>query len=151
MNIPIQVSPADDPQIESDEHAPVVLDNGSSTIKVGFAGEDPPQSVVPSVVLQYSENETELIYSGFTRESFRSSDKISVDITRLIKGYGPNFKYFGNAVESYSPHRTSQRLSRPVASGIIEKWDDMVCGDAIDMLFSFVFGRCGAASAAFLH
>ena len=35
--------------LEDDEIAPLIIDNGSGSLKVGFAGQDAPRSVFPNV------------------------------------------------------------------------------------------------------
>lgn len=82
-------------RFKMDEHRPVVIDNGSGMVKAGFAGDDLPMSVFPSII-------------GRLKNSTPTS--------------GTDPIYVGNAAQS---KRGILMLSYPIAHGIIENMADM--------------------------
>jgi actin-related protein len=80
-----------------DDIARIVLDNGSGTIKAGFAGEDEPQAVFPNIVGRLRHTST----------SFEGSQTDS---------------YIGNQALAYKNILT---ISYPMEHGIVTNWDDM--------------------------
>ena len=76
---------------------PLVIDNGSGSIKAGLAGETQPQLVIPSV---YGECKYEKVMVGGVEE----------------------LSFVGRGVEKY---RGLCRLSYPIENGIIKDWDKM--------------------------
>ncbi|XP_072014357.1 actin, cytoplasmic-like [Amphiura filiformis] len=80
-----------------DEVQAIVIDNGSSMVKSGFAGDKNPKAVFPSVV------------SGKPRH-------------RKSNEWQDNFVYVGNAAQNSRVHVT---LKYPIEHGIVTNWDDM--------------------------
>jgi actin-related protein len=80
-----------------DEIGRLVLDNGSGTIKAGFAGDDQPQVVIPNIV-------------GRLRHTSASSEASQTD------------SYIGNQALAYKNKLT---ISYPMEHGIVTNWDDM--------------------------
>jgi len=78
-------------------NAPIVLDNGSGTIRAGFAGEDAPKCYFPA-------------YVGRPKH------------VRALAGALEGDVFIGPAVRE---HRGLLRVSYPLAHGVVEDWDDM--------------------------
>ena len=80
-----------------DDVAAVIIDNGSDTCKAGFAGDDAPRVMIPSVV-------------GRLRHQ-----------SSTVQTEQPN-TYVGNVAKL---KRASLILRYPIEHGIITNWDDM--------------------------
>jgi actin-related protein len=81
----------------ADEQTPIVCDNGSGVVKAGFAGEDAPRSIFPSIV-------------GRPKNP------------GVIIGVEAKDEYLGDEAQQ---KRGVLKITYPIEHGIVKDWDDM--------------------------
>lgn len=85
-----------------------VIDNGTGYTKMGFAGNNEPQFIIPTAIAIKEDSNIKNIFGGSTARSVGISD---LDF------------YIGD--EALSPAAANYMVKYPVRHGIIEDWDLM--------------------------
>lgn len=85
---------------------PIVIDNGSGTMKSGFAGEDAPRYVSPAIV---------------GRPKYQKVMVVSLVEDEVLR-YNNSDAYVGDTAQN---NRGLLRLSHPIDHGIVNDWNDM--------------------------
>ena len=110
----------------------VVLDNGSTLLRAGFAGEDDPVAALPVVVGKESDASRARAQVGHSTLRRKGTERASVlaagGIGEVPLGRGGN--YVGRQAQA---HAALLDLRRPVQRGVIADWD------AMQTLWEYVF------------
>ena len=81
----------------SGDKTPIVIDNGSHTIKAGFSGDDAPRAVFRPITAT-RKNQANIQFSGA---------HVGDEAVQHLNGY--------------------YRISKPLQGNEVSSWDDMVC------------------------
>ena len=107
-----------------DQHSTVVVDNGSDTCKVGFAGDDDPRATIPSVTGHFrvpsGRKNLNTAYPMVTAHIYWNFQNFSN--IPAYPGYGMKDRYVG--AEDLAK-KASLTLRCPIERGILNNWDDM--------------------------
>nr|AAM53245.1 actin-related protein 4A [Arabidopsis thaliana] len=107
-----------------DEVSAIVVDLGSHTCKAGYAGEDAPKAVFPSVVGAIDGNGMDIDDAANTTEDAKESDKEK----------GKRKLYTGSQALNF--RRDQMEILSPTKDGIVTDWD------MVDNVWDHAFRNC---------
>ncbi|XP_050235722.1 actin-related protein 4-like [Mercurialis annua] len=114
-----------------DEVSAIVIDLGSHTCKAGYAGEDAPKAVFPSVVGSIDQMEIE---DPASVEKNASADSKSVNVKDSEKVKGNRKLYVGSQALGF--RRDNMEVLSPIKDGVVVDWD------IVDSIWDHTFREC---------
>lgn len=117
-----------------DEVSAIVIDLGSHTCKAGYAGEDAPKAVFPSVVgcideMDIDDTTSTEKNSGSAGESKSNAKSLDTD-----KGKGKRKLYVGSQALGF--RRDNMEVLSPIKDGVVVDWD------MVDSIWDHAFREC---------
>ncbi|KAL5751358.1 hypothetical protein ACOSP7_025961 [Xanthoceras sorbifolium] len=114
-----------------DEVSAIVLDLGSHTCKAGYAGEDAPKAVFPSVVGAFDQMDVD------DSENAERNSGSGIDATNNVdsnKGKGKRKLYVGTQALGF--HHDHMEVLSPLKDGVVADWD------LVDSIWDHAFREC---------
>ncbi|KAK2647825.1 hypothetical protein Ddye_015314 [Dipteronia dyeriana] len=115
----------------ADEVSAIVLDLGSHTCKAGYAGDDAPKAVFPSVVGAFDQMDVDDSDNAERNSGSGLDAKNNVDSN---KGKGKRKLYVGNQALNF--RRDHMEVLSPLKDGIVADWD------IVDSIWDHAFREC---------
>ncbi|XP_037493655.1 actin-related protein 4-like [Jatropha curcas] len=113
-----------------DEVSAIVIDLGSHTCKAGYAGEDAPKAVFPSVVGSIDQMEVDDTANNDKTSSIDSKNNIKDS----EKGKAKRKLYVGSQAVGF--RRDHMEVLSPIKDGIVVDWD------IVDSIWDHAFREC---------
>ncbi|KAI6683368.1 hypothetical protein NL676_029281 [Syzygium grande] len=117
-----------------DEVSAIVIDLGSHTCKAGYAGEDAPKAVFPSVVGSIDQMEVDDAANTDTNSGAAMEAKGNVKTPDSDKNKGKRKLYVGSQALGY--RRDHMEVISPFKDGIVADWD------IVDNIWDHAFREC---------
>ncbi|XP_022134917.1 actin-related protein 4 [Momordica charantia] len=117
-----------------DEVSAIVLDLGSHTCKAGYAGEDAPKAVFPSVVGSIDQMEVDDTTSAEKNSGSAGESKSNTKTLDSDKGKGKRKLYVGSQALGF--RRDNMEVLSPIKDGVIVDWD------IVDSIWDHAFREC---------
>nr|XP_025676491.1 actin-related protein 4A isoform X2 [Arachis hypogaea] len=111
-----------------DEVSAIVIDLGSHTCKAGYAGEDAPKAVFPSVVGAIDQMDIDEAENG------EKNSESTADAKNNDKPKGKRKLYVGS--QSLGYRRDHMEVVSPLKDGIVADWD------IVDNIWDHAFREC---------
>ncbi|GAV84426.1 Actin domain-containing protein [Cephalotus follicularis] len=117
-----------------DEVSAIVIDLGSHTCKAGYAGEDAPKAVFPSVVGAIDQMDVDDNASTENNSGSALDSKNNIRIIDSDKGKGKRKLYVGSQALGF--RRDHMEVLSPIKDGIVVDWD------IVDSIWDHAFREC---------
>ncbi|KAL3748743.1 hypothetical protein ACJRO7_009908 [Eucalyptus globulus] len=117
-----------------DEVSAIVIDLGSHTCKAGYAGEDAPKAVFPSVVGSIDQMEVDDAANTDTNSGAAMDAKSNAKTPDSDKSKGKRKLYVGSQALGY--RRDNMEVISPFKDGIVADWD------IVDNIWDHAFREC---------
>ncbi|GAB2295388.1 Actin- protein 4 [Dionaea muscipula] len=117
-----------------DEVSAIVIDLGSHTCKAGYAGEDAPKAVFPSVVGSIDQMELDDPDNSGRNSGTLTDSNNTVKTFESEKGKGKRKLYVGT--QSLGYRRDHMEVLSPIKDGVVADWD------IVDAIWDHAFREC---------